>query len=204
MSEIILLFPGYQNSAAEWSEIVEYKHPQRGKRISFLRKLKETKRAIHFVDVDWSKKVDISKFNKELRTKFEKTASFILIGHSIASIFIHDFVSSFKKCVKKILLLDTTLIGPEGKSKVDAYLADNSGTADEVRKDLARQTPIAPIVWPVPTVQYRNIHMREDGSANIKKENGGKRYRIRYYVNIGHFVQTDNQVVSDILADLAA
>ncbi len=199
MSLVILLFPGYDNTADEWSKIVEYVHPQRGTPISFLRRLKKLKIPIKHVDVDWKQKTNIAEFNQKLCEKFEKKTKFILIGHSIASLFCYDFVRQFTKRVKKVLLLDTTLIGPEGKAKVDKILAEGK---DPIRADYATQTPVDAIEWPVSTVVYRNLHVREDGSCVVKKESGGDKMYIRYYVNAGHFVHIHDYVVDDIIADV--
>lgn len=198
-SLVILLFPGYENTADEWSKVVEYGHPDVGKPISFLRRLKKLKIPVQHVAVDWKQKTNVAEFNARLCEKFEKKTKFILIGHSLASLFCYNFVQQFKKRVKKVLLLDTTQIGPEGKSKVDKLLADGK---DPIRVDYAAQTPVDDINWPVHTVLYRNLHVR-DGTCTVKKDSGGDLLHVRYYVNAGHFVHIHDYVVDDVIADLS-
>lgn len=194
---LVLLFPGFENNSDEWSKIVEYEHPNHGAPISFMRKLKSLKLPIKHIDIDWSKQINVVQFVKELRNTLPKTQKLILIGHSIGFLFCYRFAELFPRQVKLMLSLDGSPIGPAGTANVNRVLEKNKNA---VLVSYAKQVPLNAVKMPVRSVCYRNLHIKEDHVSYKAEET--ENLTIRYYTNIGHFVQTNELTVNDIIYDI--
>lgn len=196
---LILLFPGYQNTAEEWKKVVEYGHPNRGKSINFMKRLKSLKHPIRHIDIDWTVPIDIPAFVKDLHKDVPKGVKLILIGHSLGLLFCYYYAMAFPNRVKMVLSLDGSFIGPSGKAHVEKVLAKNE---NPVLVDYAKQTPLKSVKFPMKAICYRNLHIRQDGMVNYRDESEVFE-RVRYYINIGHFVQTNPNTVEDIVNDIS-
>lgn len=194
---LILLFPGFENNADEWSKIVEYGHPNRGAPISFMRRLKTLKLPIRHVDIDWTVPIDVVQFVKDLRETIPKTQKLVLIGHSLGALFCYRFAELFPRQVKLILSLDGSPLGPAGANNVNKVLEKNNNV---VLVNYVKQIPLNEVKMPVKSICYRNLKIKDD-QVNYKKEETAN-LTIRYYANIGHFVHANDLTVTDIINDL--